>query len=132
MSDLSHTATLCMDAGEDANAARSAILLLNALETYLELDETEHAEYQALLATEGGAEVELSEMTWGDRKVLEGREQGMLEGQRTMVRRAALTHLGTVPPQLDERIAHADRETLERLLDRVVLGRDLQELLADI
>ena len=63
-------------------------------------------------------------MTWGDRKVL--------EGQRTMVRRAALTHLGTVPRQLEQYIAQADQEALERLLDRVVLGRDLQELLADL
>jgi len=110
-------------AASSLDGART-FLLLNVLETYLELDEAEYAEYQALLATEGGAEVEMTEMTWGDRKVL--------EGQRTMVRRAALTHLGTVPKQLEQYIAQADQEALERLLDRVVLGRDLQELLADL
>jgi len=58
-----------------------AYLLLNTVETYLELDEAEEAEFRALLTTEGGATVQLQEMTWGDRKLQEGREAGLQAGR---------------------------------------------------
>lgn len=108
-------------------------LLLNIVETYLDLSEAEHAAYQALLATEGGAAVEILEETWADRKMREGREQGIVqgivEGQRALLRRLVLTRFGTVPEQLEQRIAHADSAALEVLQDRVVVARDLDEVL---
>ena len=115
-------------------------LLLNIVETYLDLSEAEQATYESLLVTKGGAEVAMLELTWADRKVLEGREQGVLEGreqgqvegQRAVLRRVALARFGTVPEQLEQHIASAQGKAVDSLLDRLLQARDVDELLATI
>ena len=107
-------------------------LLLNIVETYLDLNEAEQATYESLLVTKGGAEVAMLELTWADRKVLEGREQGQVEGQRAVLRRVALARFGTVPEQLEQHIASAQGKAVESLLDRLLQARDVDELLETI
>ena len=85
-----------------------------------------------LLATEGGAGVAMLELTWADRKLLEGREQGQVEGQRAVLRRVALARFGTVPERLEQHIASAQGKAVDSLLDRLLQARDVDELLATI
>jgi len=113
-------------AGSRLDEART-FLLLNVVETYLELDEAEQAEYRARLGTEGGAEVEMLETTWAERKILEGREQGRAEGQRAILRRVALARFGVLPPVLAARIDEADQATLDVLAVRLATAATLGE-----
>jgi hypothetical protein len=118
-------------AAGDLDEARQ-YLLLNVVETYAELSMAEQAEYQAMLTEEGGAEVEMVEMTWGDRKIHEGIVEGGLRAKREIARRLIGRRFAAVPPAIEQRIAQADEATLDRLLDRVVLAHDLDELLAGL
>src|SRR6185436_3302497 len=56
------------------------LLLVNCVETYLELAPEEAAEYEALRARSGNEEVEVMEMTWADRMEAKGLEKGLQQG----------------------------------------------------
>jgi flagellar biosynthesis/type III secretory pathway protein FliH len=111
-------------------------LLLNLVETYLELNAREQAEYNRRLQVEGRTAVETLELTWGDRKVLEGRAQGLAEGlaegareaKREAVRDVVRTRFGSVPADLEARIAQAAEPELTQLLRRASLAAQLEEL----
>jgi len=55
-------------------------LLVNLVETYLTLDAVEEAALRSRLQAEGGDDVEATELTWADRLLQRGWEQGIAQG----------------------------------------------------
>ncbi len=111
-------------------------LLVNFIETYLRLTEEEEAEFRARLRARGERTVEATEMTWADEMMQRGREQGILQGtleaKRGVVSRQVRARFGALPAQVEIRLSTADADTLDRLLDRVVLAGSVDEFLADL
>ncbi len=60
--------------------------------------------------------MEATELTWADRILLRGRE----EGQRADIREVALARFGSVPPSLEQRLAAATDDQELRALIRLV------------
>ena len=61
----------------------------------------------------------------------EGIAEGALQARREVLEQLILIRLGSVPAPLADRIATADRETLDRLLNRAALANSLDELDAE-
>ena len=59
-----------------------------------------------------------------------GRAAGLVEGQRALLRRMIEHRFGTMPEDLDRRIAAADQAELEELADRLLAAPALEDLLA--
>jgi hypothetical protein len=69
------------------------------------------------------------EMTWGDRLRAEGRTEGKLAGERTMLLRLLTLMFGEAPPSLVARIqAISDEETLAQVAQQLVRIQSLDEL----
>ncbi len=68
--------------------------------------------------------MEATELTWADRILLRGREEGQRagreEGQRADIREVALARFGSVPPSLEQRLTAATDEQELRVLIRLV------------
>lgn len=132
----------------DLDEARR-FLLVNCVETYLELDEAETARFETLLAEESNQEVAAMEMTWAEKlehKGLErGRREGIDEGRREGIdeglqqgRREGMRAL--LLDLLEKRFGPLSRETrqavgaidspqeLSRLAERVLEARSLDEM----
>ena len=138
---LQKTATAMM-----GNSER--FLLVNCIETYLQLAGREAEEYAALRAAQPNPEVEAMRMTWADQVgaqyLQEGIEQGIEQGiekgraqglQRGVERlRNTLVRLlgqrfGEVSPGVRERISAIDSlEELGGLVDRILEIRSIEEL----
>lgn len=58
------------------------VLLVNAVETYLQLNAAEEVEYMSLLQQETNTEVRDLELTWYERVEAQGREQGLIQGRQ--------------------------------------------------
>ena len=138
---LQKTATAMMGDSE-------RFLLVNCIETYLQLAGREAEEYAALRAAQPNPEVEAMRMTWADQVgaqyLQEGIEQGIEKGiekgraqglQRGVERlRNTLVRLlgqrfGEVSPGVRERISAIDSlEELGGLVDRILEIRSIEEL----
>ncbi|MEO1368526.1 MAG: hypothetical protein AAFX50_15235 [Acidobacteriota bacterium] len=102
----------CMEAilDADVNPAQQ-MLLLNAVETYLELEADERLKYQRRVEESPKREEVLTmEMTWADRLKENGRREGVVVGRRegvAVARRLLLeltsSRFGTTPPALRAR-----------------------------
>jgi hypothetical protein len=115
-------------------------LLVNCVETHLELDPREAAEYEALCARDGKNEesaMKTARMTWADRirdeGWREGMENGLERGKEQGARRILLRLLGLrfgpLPDAVRERVEAIDSlETLTELADRVLVARSIDEL----
>jgi hypothetical protein len=80
--------------------------------------------------------MESTMLTWADRMIErgreEGREAGALAAERDLLLRQIRVRFQNVPDALAQHIAQADRETLDRLGERVVLATTLDELVAGL
>jgi hypothetical protein len=116
-------------------------VLVNCVETYLQLDTGELAELEALRSQDSGKEgrtVKIAvKMTWADRiraeAWQEGMEQGLETGREQGARRILLRLLGLkfgpLPEAARTRVEAIDSvETLNGLADRVLAARSLGEL----
>ena len=103
-------------------------LLVNLVETYLELNEAEQATYQGRLQEKGKGAVETLELTWGERMEQKGREQGALQAKREVLLDQLRTKFGEVPADLAARIGQADDAQITHLLRQAVLVQRLEEL----
>jgi hypothetical protein len=86
------------------------------------------------------AAVETLELTWGERKVQEGRKvgrkegreeglaEGLLQARRADVLDVLRTRFGDVPETLARRIAQSDDQELTRLLRRAVQVEQIQDM----
>jgi Putative transposase, YhgA-like len=112
------------------------MLLVNCVETYLELNLEERAEYSALCTVPENREVRAMAMTWAEKleaKGLEkGMQRGMLQGIRAL-RRVLLSLLeqrfGALPEETRQRVeAISSVERLTRLNQRALTARSLASL----
>jgi len=75
-------------------------------------------------------------MTWANEMMQRGREQGILQdalaAKRDVASRLTRARFGGLPTQVETRLSTADADTLDRLLDRVVLAGSVDEFLADL
>ncbi|MDQ2828417.1 MAG: hypothetical protein M3Y74_05140 [Chloroflexota bacterium] len=74
-----------VDAGELDDARQ--FMLFNLIFTYLHLNAQERDAARVQLRQEGDTTVEATELTWADRMLLQGREQGIEQGLRQAVLR---------------------------------------------
>jgi hypothetical protein len=96
-------------------------LLVNCVETYLQLDAEGVAEYEALLALESNREVGAMEMTWEDKMMARGiRKMLLLQlGQR----------FGTLPESTHRKVeAIESLDRLSQLAGQVLAADSLDEL----
>jgi len=62
------------------------------------------------------------------RGLARGREEGREEGARETLRRFVEARFGAVPPALEQRIAAANRATLDQLVERVAVVPTIDDL----
>ncbi len=108
-------------------------LLLNCVETYLQLSSEEEQEYQRLLARETAQEVVHMQMTWADKLEAKGRQEGRQEGRQRGLQEALLRlseqRFGALPAAFRQRVETIDSdEKLTHLLDLILLVKSRQEL----
>jgi hypothetical protein len=116
-------------------------LLVNCVETYLELAGEEAAKLGAALAEELNREVQAMEMTWAEKlehKGLErglqqgrqqGRQEGRQEGMRSLLLGLMEQRFGPLPAGIRKQVeAIGSPEELGRLAARVLDARSLEEM----
>lgn len=109
------------------DAAR--FLLVNCIETYVQLDETAREEYERLLANESTKEVADMESTWADTIEAKGLEKGRVEGMRSVIEDLLERRFGELSPRSRRRLAAIDSaDGLSDLAGRVLDARSLRDL----
>ena len=112
-------------------------LLVNCIETYIQLDRADREEYERLLAEEPTKEVSEMEMTWADtleaKGEAKGRELGLAEGRvrgmRAVIEGLLERRFGALPSGSRRRLAAIDStDELSRLAGRVLDARSLEDL----
>lgn len=112
---------------------RESYLLVNCIESYLDLTPEETAELEALRSHQPTSEGGVMEMTWADRMRAEGRKEGFQEGQELGARQLLLHQLrrrfGKLSAEVERRV-EAIRSTtrLNRLAEQVLVARSLAEM----
>jgi hypothetical protein len=99
-------------------------LLLDCLETYTKLDEDQARELGELLRTEQYQGARAMAVTTFERGV----QEGLLRGQRAMVRKQLEVRFGPLGPAVRERLEGLDPEKLEELAVALMKGQSLKEL----
>jgi len=116
---------------------KQRFLLVNLVETYIQLDEAAQEEYEALLADQGHEEVVAMEMTWAGKiahearetALQEGREEGREEGKRDLLLEQLEHRFGRLPKATVNRVnALTSSEELSRLAARVLDAPSLEDL----
>jgi hypothetical protein len=107
-------------------------LLVNCVETYVELNSEEAAEYADLCTVRENREVRTMATTWSERIAAQGREEGLQEGLRAL-RKVLLSLLeqrfGPLPDETRARVeAISSLERLTRLSERALTARTLAAL----
>ncbi len=110
-------------------------LLVNVIETYFELRELsgEEAErYRRLVSRTEYRAVQEVELTWADKLMEkgreEGREAGVLEGKRTTLLRQLAAKFGELPADIAARAQALSEAELDSALDRLLSAATLEEL----
>jgi hypothetical protein len=122
-------------AGTELNDVQR-LFLVDCVETYLELDTMEAAEYETLRSLDENEEehaLKIAKMTWADRIRAEGWRDGIEKGQERGARRILLRQLalrfGPLPEAAHRRVEAIDSlERLTQLADRVLVAKSLDEL----
>jgi predicted transposase YdaD len=118
-------------------SSRERFLLVNCVETYLQLSPAEAEELAALQPREGDQEAKAMSMTWADRMVEKGRKEGFQlgrhEGRREALRDVLLLQLGrrfgTLPEGVREQVEAIDSvKRLTRLTEQVLVARSLDDM----
>jgi hypothetical protein len=111
-------------------------LLVNTVETYLELEGEQLQYYESLLDREA-PEMRASEMTWAEKKQAEGmakgREMGLLQGRHRasleIVSRLLEQRFGPLRPQILRRLEGIeDPDVLSDLAPKILEAKSLEEL----
>jgi flagellar biosynthesis/type III secretory pathway protein FliH len=116
---------------------KQRFLLVNLVETYIQLDVAAQEEYEALLADKGHEEVAAMEMTWAGKIAHEAREtalreglqKGREEGKRDLLLDLLEHRFGRLPKATVNRVnALTSSEELSRLAARVLDAPSLEDL----
>ena len=78
-----------------------------------------------------GEEVRDAMTTTADRLREEGRQEGRLEGERTMLLRMMTARFGQLPATVTARVGAATVEEIEGWAERVLVAKTLAEVLGD-
>jgi hypothetical protein len=124
-------------------------VLVNWVETYLQLSPEEAAEYDARRALAGNREVQAMQQTWAEKLEAKGKARGLAEGKaagkaegeakgeargRAAGAREILLHLlrqrfGPLPAEVERRLQEVSSlARLTRLADQVLVARSLEEM----
>jgi len=104
-------------------------LLVNCVETYVQLDGAAREEYRSLLAEEGDDEMATMEMTWAGRLRAEGRQEGREEGKREILLEQLERRFGPLSKATVKRVhTIGSSEEVSRLAARVLDAPSLEEL----
>ncbi|HEX3531643.1 MAG TPA: DUF4351 domain-containing protein [Thermoanaerobaculia bacterium] len=112
---------------------RRRLLLGNWIETYIQLDERDAAEYDRLRSLEVNEEVKTMEMTWAERMELQGVEKGIVAGKlqalRQVVVRLLSRRFGPVPETVQRKVEAIDSmESLGSLAEKVLEVESIEEM----
>ncbi|MEM8961600.1 MAG: DUF4351 domain-containing protein [Acidobacteriota bacterium] len=109
---------------------RQGFLLIECVETYLQLEDAEQDEYERL--RKDVREVGTMQTRWFEEILEEGRREGHVQGQasgkREMLVRLLERRFGELPNVSRERIATTDPTELDRLTDALLDARSLADL----
>jgi hypothetical protein len=108
-------------------------LLVNCVKSYPPLTVKEQKEYEALLAREEFTTMRIPEMTWADRLIAQGREQGeawgLRQGKQDTLLRQLRVKFGDLPGDVPLQVqAIASVKQLDDLLERLLVVNSLAEL----
>jgi uncharacterized protein YjiS (DUF1127 family) len=104
-------------------------LLVNVIETYFQLSAEERERFRRLLSRKEDREVQDAELTWGDRLIKKGLEQGLVQGKRETLKRQLAAKFGPLAKELEARVdALSSTEELDRYLDRVLTATTLEDI----
>ena len=115
-------------------------VLVDWVETYVELTEQDAIELQRLLDLEGNEEIKAMELTWLGKAEARGMEKGMEKGAETATRQAVermrrvvfrlmTQRFGAIPPKTRRRVETIDSlEPLAVLAERVLVVSSVGEL----
>lgn len=112
---------------------RSRLVLGNWIETYIQLDERDAAEYDRLRSLEVNEEVKTMEMTWAERMELQGVEKGIVAGKLQALRQVVVRLLGRrfgpVPETVQRKVEAIDSmESLGSLAEKVLEVESIEEM----
>jgi hypothetical protein len=104
-------------------------LLVNCVESYLQLEGEDQRELDRLLAQEPSQEVCAMQMTYEEKVEARGLEKGRVEGMRAVVLGLLDRRFGPLPSATREKLEGiATTEELSRLADRVLDARSVEDL----
>jgi hypothetical protein len=104
-------------------------LLVNCVETYLELEGRDAEELEALQARQNAKEVRTMRMTWAEKLEEKGREQGREQGVRQTLLRLLGLRFGPISEDVRRRIeAIGSVERLNQIAEQILVARSLEEM----
>jgi len=107
-------------------------LLVNVIKTYFVLSDEDHERYRRLLTRKEFRAVQEVELTWADRLLEkgreEGREAGVIEGKRKTLLRQLSAKFGAIPEGVRARAEAMTESELDSVLDRILTATALSEL----
>ena len=111
-------------------------LLVNCVETYLQLSGRDAAEYERLAQRAENREVMAMEMTWADRMIQKGRMQGRaeeraeaVESLRSVVLHQLTQRFGPLPARARRRVERLrTQRSLRRIAEQVLVASSLRDL----
>lgn len=127
-------------AESDEVAGLRKLILVDWVETYVQLSEQDAAEFQRLLDLKGHEEIKAMELTWFGKAEARGWEKGVAEGAETakkeamdrmrqVVLRQMSQRFGTVPPKVRKKVQTIDSfEALATLAEKVILANSLDDM----
>ena len=104
-------------------------LLLNIVETYLELTNDERERYNKALECEVDREVKAMQLTWEEKHYYRGRDEGRLDGAHKTLLRQIEHRLGPISEQAKRRLTSIrDERSLEALATQLLDAKSLADL----
>jgi hypothetical protein len=103
-------------------------LLTECLEAYGELTQAQKERLRRLLATEPYREVQPLMITTFERGIEQGKEQGILQGERRVTLRQLEAKFGAVSPEVKQRVEALSPEALAQLQVDLLHAQSLKEL----
>jgi hypothetical protein len=131
-------------AESDEVAGLRKLILVDWVETYVQLSEQDAAEFRRLLDLKGHEEIKAMELTWFGKAEARGMEQGLAQGMaqgaeaarkeaidrmRRVVLRQMSQRFGTLSPKVRKKIEAIDSfETLDALAEKVLVADSLDDM----
>ena len=102
-------------------------LLGECVQAYLPLDEVQQKEFDELLAGSNYQGVTAMNLTWHDKGILKGLEQGRLETLREVVQNLLLERFSPLPPTINHRIDQMPVDQLSAMVKTIARAKSLKD-----